>query len=377
MINTRLISLIRKEFIQIFRNPRTLMLVLWIPIMQLLLMGYAATNDVRNVPLAVFDQDHSPAARRLLDAYRAADYFRIAYDVSSEDEMRDLIDSGKARAGLIIPPDFSDQLEGNGSGQVAFVIDGSDPSVAATSLSAAQLIAQEHATQVQSQRLESYGQAESVKMPVEVHTQVWYNPDLEDAFFMVPGVIGSILYSVTSVLTATAVVSERERGTIEQLIVTPIRPWELVVGKIIPYVILAFGNTVEVLALGSILFHVPIRGDLTLILLLSGLFLVTGLGVGLLASTIANTQQEAMLSVFMTILPSIYLAGFLFPLEAMPKVLQWISYVFPLRYYLVIIRSILIKGVGASAVRNEILALVIYGLGIMGLAASRFRKRLD
>jgi ABC-2 type transport system permease protein len=190
-------------------------------------------------------------------------------------------------------------------------------------------------------------------------------------------VIGMILYAITSILTSTAIVRERERGTIEQLIVTPIRPWELVVGKLLPYVFVAFFDTVEVLAIGAFWFKLPIRGSLALILLLSGLFLLTSLGIGLLASTIANTQQEAILTVFMTMLPSIFLSGFFFPLEAMPKVLQWISYLMPLRYYLVIIRSLLLKGVGADMIKGDILALAIFGFSIMTLAALRFRKRLD
>jgi ABC-2 type transport system permease protein len=216
-----------------------------------------------------------------------------------------------------------------------------------------------------------------VSSPVEVRTQVWYNPDMLSAYFMVPGVIGQILYAITAVLTATAVVRERERGTIEQLIVTPIRSWELVLGKILPYVVLALVNTIEVLALGAWLFNVPIRSSLAVILALSGLFLLTGLGVGLLISTIANTQQEAMLSTFMTILPAIYLSGFFFPIEAMPKVLQWISYVVPLRYYLIIIRALLIKGSPAAGLQNEILSLVAFGVGILLLAALRMRTRLD
>jgi len=376
-INSRLISLIRKEFIQIIRDPRTLIMILGIPIMQLLLMGYAATNDIRNVALAVFDQDRSPAARRLLDAYRAADYFLITHDVQSEEELQELIDSGQARAGLIIPPDYSTQVSGSGTAHIAFVLDGSDPTVGSTALSAAQLIAQEYATQVLNSRLVRVGPTISLTTPIEAHTSVWYNPDLVSAYFMVPGVIAQILYSLTSILTATAVVRERERGTIEQLIVTPIRSWELMVGKIIPYIILAILNTLEVLALGSWLFDVPIRSDLGIILLLSGLFLISGLGIGLLASTIANTQQEAMLAIFMTLLPSVFLSGFFFPIEAMPKILQWISYVIPIRYYLVIIRSLLIKGVGASSLQNEIFALLIFAIGIMTLAILRFRKRLD
>jgi ABC-2 type transport system permease protein len=377
MFNSRLRSLIRKEFIQITRDVRTLILVLVIPVMQLLLLGYAATNDVRNIPLAVFDQDRGSAARLLLDAYRTADYFRIAYDVDSEADLRTLIDNGDARAGLIIPPGYSAALQGGGSAQVIFVLDGSDPTVASTALSAAQLIGQAHATQVLQSRLERSGLSATITLPIEVHTSVWYNPDLISAHFMIPGVIGMILYALTSILTASAIVRERERGTIEQLIVTPIRPWELVVGKLLPYVVLAFLNVLEVLALGHWWFGVPIRGDIWLILAMSGLFLLSSLGTGLMASTIANTQQEAMLTVWMMLLPSIFLAGFFFPLEAMPKVLQWISYVFPLRYYLAIIRSLMLKGVGLAAVQNEVLALAAFGILIMTAAALRFRKRLD
>jgi len=377
MINSRLTSLIRKEFIQILRDPRTLALVLVMPVMQLFLLGYAATNDVRNVSLAVYNQDPGPEARALLDAYRSADYFSLAYEVGSAQALRDLIDSGKARAGLVIPPDYGVRLQGDGLAEVAFILDGSDPTVAATALSAARSIGQQYATQVLSARLGRRGQPFAVRPPIDVRTQVWYNPDLVSAYFMIPGVIGMILYAITSILTATAVVRERERGTIEQLIVTPIRPWELVAGKLLPYVILAFMNTLEVLVIGALWFKVPIRGELSLLLLLSGLFLVSSLGIGLLVSTIANTQQEAMLTVFFTLLPSIFLSGFFFPLEALPKVLRWFSYLIPLRYYLVIIRSVLLKGVGAGVLQSEVLALAIFGTAIMTAAALRFRKRLD
>ncbi|MBL8057456.1 MAG: ABC transporter permease [Anaerolineales bacterium] len=376
-MNTRLLSIVRKEFIQISRDPRTLILVLIIPVMQLFLLGYAATNDVRNVPLAVFDQDRGPAARSLLDAFRAADYFRLAYDVDSQAELQSLIDGGQARAGLIIPPDYSTRLSGGGNASVAFILDGSDPTVAATALSAAQLIGQTRATAIMAERLERRGASLRVALPVEVRTQVWYNPDLEQAYFMVPGVIGMILFALTSILTATAIVRERERGTIEQLIVTPIRSWELVVGKLLPYVVLALLNTIEVLVIGAWWFGVPVRGNVALILGVSAIFLMSSLGIGLLASTIANTQQEAMLSVWMMLLPSIFLSGFFFPLEAMPLVLRWLSYAMPLRYYLVIIRSMMLKGVGLEAIQGDVLALTIFGVVIMGAAAARFRKRLD
>jgi ABC-2 type transport system permease protein len=225
VINSRLISLIRKEFIQIIRDPRTLILVLIIPVMQLFLMGYAATNDVRNIPLAVFDQDRSPAARELLDAYRAADYFKLEFDVDSEEALRDLIDNSEARAGLIISPDYSERIQSNQIAHVVFVLDGSDPTIASTALSAAQLIGQSKATEVMVERQARAGRPAAVSLPLVVHTQVWYNPDLVSSHFMIPGVIGTILFALTSILTATAIVRERERGTIEQLIVTPIRPW--------------------------------------------------------------------------------------------------------------------------------------------------------
>ena len=377
MVNIRLLSIIRKEFIQIIRDPRTLILIIFIPIMQLLLMGYAATTDVRNVPLAIFDQDRGMEARALLDAYRAADYFHLAYDVDSLDEILSLIDQGDAKVGLIIPPDYSTQLAGKGTAQIAFVLDGSDPTIASTSLSAAQLIAQAHATELMAESLARTGQGTAVQTPLEVRTQVWYNPDMLSAYFMVPGVIGMILYSITSILTATAVVRERERGTIEQLIVTPIRSWELIVGKILPYAVLALINTVEVLALGSWLFGVPIRSGLGLVMLSSGLFLLTGLGIGLLVSTVANTQQEATLITFTTLLPSIFLSGFFFPVEAMPRALQWLSVLIPLKYYLTIIRSLLIKGVGVDSLQKEILALAIFGVSFILLAAMRLQKRLE
>ena len=376
-MNSRLRSIIRKEFIQILRDPRTLVLVLIIPVMQLFLLGYAATNDVRNVPLAVYDQDHGTSARRLLEAYRAADYFSLAFDAASEQELRDLVDRGEARVGLIIPPDYSQKINGGGSAQVVFVFDGSDPSVASTALSAAQLIGQSHSTSVLLTRLEKRGIAKAFTPPLEVLTQVWYNPDLQSNYFMIPGVIGMILFALTSILTATAVVRERERGTIEQLIVTPIRPWELMVGKLLPYVILAILNTLEVLAIGHWWFDVPVRGDLGWIVLLSGLFLFSSLGIGLLASTFANTQQEAMIIVWMTLLPALFLSGFFFPLQAMPKVLQGISYLFPLRYYLNIIRSLMLKGTNLGALQYDILALCAFGLFLMTAAALRFRKRLD
>jgi ABC-2 type transport system permease protein len=376
-VRGRLLSIIRKEFIHILRDPRTLVISFVMPLVMLILLGVAATNDVRNVPLAVWDQDRSPASRELIDAYRAADYFRVAYDVGSDAEIESLIASGDARAGMTIPAGFGEAIAAGRAVDIAFVIDGSDPTVAQTALAAATQLGQARSQELLAARLAARGQGGSIVLPVTVQAQVWYNPDLKSAYYMVPALIGIIMLFLCVVLTSTAIVRERERGTIEQLIVTPIRSWELLVGKLAPYVLLAFLNTVEILVLGVILFGVPIAGSVPLLLACAGLFLVTPLGIGLLISTVAKSQQEAMLLSLFFLLPNIFLSGFFFPIAAMPGWLQAVTYAFPLRYFLTIVRGIILKGAGVDQLLPEIIAIAIYGLVVMTFATRRFRKRLD
>jgi ABC-2 type transport system permease protein len=375
-MKTRLNAIIRKEFIQLFRDKRMLALILFIPLVQLFLLGYAATNDIRDIPIAVFDQSYSPESRSLLDAFRSTDYFKITHAVSSSAELQTLIENGTVKAGFVIPSDYADRVK-SGAAQVSFILDGSDSTMASAALSAAQLIGQSYSTDILMQQMARKGLSAPQQGAVEVRTTVWYNPDMNSSHFMIPGVIGMILYAITAILTATSVVRERERGTIEQLIITPIRPMELVIGKITPYVLLSLFDAFEVIAVGHFWFGVPVRGSLWLIALCCAIFLLSGLGIGLFASTIANTQQESMLTVWMTLLPAIFLGGFLFPLENMPRVLQVISYIIPLRYFLNIIRVLLLKGVGLASIQGDVIALVIFGIVIMGAAALRFRKRLD
>lgn len=374
---TRLLALMRKEGLQIVRDRRTLALIFIMPVMQLLLLGYAATSDVRNIPLAVLDQDKSPASRKLLDSFRTADYFRQAFDVTSEDELRTLIDSGHARTGLIIPPDYSSRLAAGRPAQVAFIIDGSDPAIAGTALAAATLIGQARATALTVERLASRGMAVAAAPAIEVRARVWYNPDLISAYYMIPALVGLILQFLTVILTATAIVRERERGTIEQLIVTPLTGAELIVGKLAPYVLIAFIDTLLILAGGVLLFGVPINGSLPLLLLLSALFLVTNLALGLLISTVAGTQQEAIIFALFYNLPSIFLSGFIYPVAAMPRALQLISYAIPLRYFLIVVRGIVLKAVGVAQLWPEIIALSIFAVVVITAAATRFHKRLD
>ena len=370
----RTLSIIRKEFLHIIRDPRTLAVMFLIPVVQLLLLGYAATTDVKHLTTAVLDQDRSARSRELIEAYRASNYFDITSYPDSEEEMARAMDRGAVRAGLIIPAGYEKALARGDKVRVGFVIDGSDPNVANTALAAAQGVGQAESVAVMEQALG--GRLEDFP-GIEVRPRVWYNPSMESANFMIPGLIGTILTMVTMLLTAMAIVREREQGTIEQLIVTPIRSLELVVGKVTPYVFIAFWDLLEILAIGVWWFGVPVHGSIPLLLGLSCVFLATSLGLGILISTVSKTQQEAMLLTFFVLLPSIFLSGYLFPIEAMPLLLQYISKLIPLTYVLIIVRSIILKGVGYEALQGEVVALAIFGSVMLLLAAARFRKRLE
>src|SRR5262245_25022825 len=376
-MGSRIWPVIRKEFIHIIRDPRTLAVMFIAPLMQLILFGYAATSDVRDVPMAVLDRDRTPQSRHLVAAFVESGQFTVARSVGSEQELAQVVDAGQARAGLIIPPSYAADLLGSQGAQVAFVLDGSDPSVASSALSSARLIGQVEATNVQQQALARRGGSISLTPPLEVRPRVWYNPDMASAIFMVPALIGLILQMQATLLTSSAIVRERERGTIEQLIVTPIRPFELIIGKILPYALVALLITLEILISGTLLFSVPIKGSVLLLLGIACLFLLSTLGIGLLISTVANTQQEAFLLTFLTLLPSIFLSGFIYPIAAMPKVLQFFSGFIPLTYFLTVVRGIVIKGVGVPALTTQIIALAIFGTILIVLASARFRKRLD
>lgn len=376
-MGSRIWPIIRKEFIHIIRDPRTLGVMFFTPLLQLVLFGYAATSDVRNIPMAVYDQDRTPQSRHLVDAFVQSGQFSVAHMADSEQDLARQVDNGSVRAGLIVPPNYASDLVGGRGAQVGFVLDGSDPTVASSALSSANLIGQVEGATLQQQTLARRGSGLAGVSPLEVRTRVWYNPDMVSVVFMVPALIGIILQMQATLLTSSAIVRERERGTIEQLIVTPIRPLELIVGKILPYALIAMLILIMVLLVGVFWFGVPVRGSVLLLLGISSLFLLSSLGIGLLISTVAQTQQEAFLLSFLTLLPSIFLSGFIYPLAALPKVLQFLSGIIPLSYFLVVVRGIVIKGVGVPALMPQITALAIFGTVLIVLAATRFRKRLD
>ncbi len=374
----RLRSLIRKEFIQIVRDPRTLGLTLVYPVAMLFVIGFFFSDTISTTSLVVIDRDQSRQSRELLAAYENSEYFSLDYFVSSENEVQHLIEVNQARAAIIIPPDYSRNLTARRPAQVGFIIDGSDPNTASKALSAAALVGQAMSTRITVERTQRASRAStSAALPIDVRTQVWYNPDMSSTNFMIPALMGTILFFLTIMLTSMSIVRERERGTIEQIIVTPIRPLELILGKVIPYTVVASFNVLEVLLIGVLWFKLPIHGNVGLLLGLSGLFLITSLGLGLFISSVAQTQQEAMMWAMFLMLPSIFLSGFFFPLEAMPQVLQAISYLVPLRYYLIIVRGIILKGIGLDILLPQAAMVATFGIVILTLASKRFKKTLD
>ncbi len=370
----RTLTVAKKEWLHIIRDPRTLAVMFLIPLVQLVLLAYAATSDVEHLRTAVMDADRTSQSRALIDVYRSSNYFDIVASVSNEREIARMVDAGKVRAGLIIPADYGADVTAGRTASVAFIIDGSDPTIANTAFATAQQVGQAHGIRLIERRL---GISTEQMSALEVRPRVWYNPELKSVNFMVPGLIATIVFILTMFMTGLAIVQEREQGTIEQLMVTPIRPLELVVGKVAPYVVIAFLEIIEVLALGVFWFGMPVRGNHFLLLGISAIFLMTSLGVGVFVSSVAKTYREAVLMVSFIMLPSLFLSGFLFPLEAMPRVLQGLSYLVPLRYMLTIIRGIILKGVGLATLKWEVIALMGFGVSILAFAATRFHKRLE
>jgi ABC-2 type transport system permease protein len=371
-------ALIKKEMTHMLRDPRTLVFIFLMPIMQLVLLGFVNNTDIKNVPTVIFNQDNSRASRTLLDSFNSTGYFSFDYAVYSQVEVNDLIDSGKASVGIVIPPDYGSNLTTGKTADVLVLLDGANPTVAGSVLSAAALVGQAHGASVRTKQLSLRGPVGGAgASPVDVRTRVLYNPDLLSSYNLVPGLVAMILFQTATSLTALAIVKERERGTIEQLIVTPIRSWELIVAKIIPYILVSFANTVLIMAVGTFLFGVPLRGSLVLLFSLVGLYLLPTLGLGLLISTAAKTQQQAQLMTMPIMLPSMLLSGVFFPTSSLPVFLQMVGNLLPLTYFVYILRSIVIKGVGLNMILPQVIALTIFAIVLLGLAAMRFKKTLD
>ena len=372
----RLFGMIWKEFVQLRRDPMALTLALFIPVVLLFIFGYAINTDVKHLPTVVFDQSRDVEAQKLLEAFANSQYFDLRYPVGSHAEVRRLIDTGRAKVGLVIPPDYAVRLRGRGRAAVQVIVDASDPQVAVSAVNAATALGLSRSIEILSQAAGSAG-APGDRVGLDVRIRAWYNPDQESALFIVPGLIGALLMQTTITIMAVAVVRERERGTLEALIVSPLRRWEIMLGKIIPNLLVAYGQMTLALLIAHYIFDVPLRGSVVLLYAVSALFMLGTLGIGISVSTLSRTVPQAMQFGFLTILPSIYLSGLLFPLEGMPEPAQYLARLLPITYFLRIIRGIVLKGTGLAELWPDIWPLLAFGLVIFTLSVLRFRKSLD
>lgn len=356
-----------KEFVQLRRDRFTLAMLVGIPAIQLLLFGFAIRMEVRNLPTVVLDEARSSESRALSQALANTGNFRVIREVLSRSEIQRLVEKGDARAALVIPPDFDVDLKRRRTASAQLIVDAADPLASQTAISGAALAgATRNAALIA-------GRAPLL----EVRVRPWYNPALESAIYIVPGVIGLLLTMTMSAITSLSVVREREKGTLEQLIVTPISKAGLMIGKIFPFVLVGYVQVTVILLLGRFVFHVPIRGSVVLLYLVTLPFIVASLGLGIFISTAVKTQVQAMQLSFMVLLPSVLLSGFMFPREAMPRLAQWIGNAIPITYYLRILRSILLRGAGWDAVARDALVLVAFAVALIAFSAARFHKSLD
>jgi ABC-2 type transport system permease protein len=374
----RIWAITQKEFVMTFRDRGTLLLILFMPLIQLVLFAYAIHMDVKHVPMVVADQSLDEASRSYIDDLVQSSYFDVALSVPDQKSVVEAIDRGEAKLGVVIPPDFASDVDQH-KASVLFLVDGSDPFTTQSAYNAANLIAQEHTIQLVLNNLSNLGQDSSSLslVPLNANIHILYNPDLKDLWFLVPGMIAMLLQTQTIILTAAAVVREREVGTIEQVLVTPIRPIELMLGKTLPNLIIAIINLFSIVITGTLGFGVPFQGDFLLFFCLVLLYIFSGLGLGLLISAISQNQRQAQQLAMMSMLLGLLISGFVFPHYSMPVILQWISYIFPLTAFIPVSRGIFMKGIGLPFLTNQVLFLILYDVVVLFFAARLFRQTLD
>ncbi len=365
----RIKRMLIKEFIQIFRDKRMKAIVFVIPVIQTMVFGYAVTTDVNNIPTAVYDLDRSYESRELARRFAASGYFSIKYRPDSPSGVQGLLDRGNVAVALQINRGFSSDVKRQRPASLQILIDGTDSNTATVAMGYAGRIVLAYAA--------SLGQGGAVIRPaIELRPIAWYNPELKSKYYMVPGVIAMVIMITSLLLTAMAIVREREMGTMEQLMVTPLRPVEFILGKTIPFAVIAFIEMALITVIGLLVFKIPIRGPLLLLPLSTAIYLLSVLGVGLFISTIAKTLQQAMMATFLFFSPNVLLSGFIFPIENMPEIIQYMTYINPLRYFLVIIRGLFLKGNGLAVLWPQFAALFLLGVAVLTVSVLRFRKRL-
>ena len=365
--------LVWKELLELRGDPRLFGIVVLAPIFQLFMLGYAATTDIRHVPVVVADADRSTASRELVARFAASPNFTIAGVVTGTDEIDPYLGRGRAWMALTIPAGYGETLGRGESQKLQVVADGSDANSTNVALGYATNLIAGYAQELAARRIPP---GPTRRGGIEARVRIWFNPRLESRDFMLPGVLALLLLVITTNLSLMGIVREKELGTLEQLNVTPLRRWELIVGKLLPYAMIAMIDVCLVLAIAVFWFEVPLRGSVALLFAECAVYLMSTLGLGLFVSTISSTQQQAMMTTtFFFLMPMIYLSGFIFPIENMPTVIQWVTSLIPLRYFLVILRSIFLKGVGLEVLWPQTLALTLWGLGVLTLAIARSTKR--
>jgi len=367
-----------KELRQAKRDKRLLGMVIGMPIIQLLLYGFAVNQDIRHLRLVICDQDHTSISRRLIDSIQASpEYFDVVGYVNTPNEAQQFIQEGRASLALTIPKRTQLNVVRGDSAPIQVLVDGSDPNAGTIATSYLAKIVTSEASAMLQKKLNAAGMGKLGSGTVDARIQFWYNPTLESSFSLVPGVVCIITGNLTMFMSALAIVRERELGTIEQLLVTPMRPWELMLGKLLPYMMMGFVNILTTVLLAIVLFGVPMRGSFLVLLLVSGLFMLGSLGMGLFISTTSKNQQQASQLVSLVLMPNMMLSGFMYPVSNMPAWLQPITYILPMRYYLVCVRGLMLKANGLSDLANEILPLTLISVLIFFGAVQRFHKRLD
>lgn len=367
-----------KEFLQFIRDPKMFMVVIIAPVIQLIFLGYAANRDIKNVQTAVFDRDRSESSREFVRNFEKSGYFSMDYFVSDYNELSRLIDNGKAITGIVIPENFEKDLNTRVTAKVQFIIDGSDGNKASIAAGYIQNIASAFSNNIAVENIGKAGIKTSIAGTIEPVSRIWYNADLSTRNYMLPGIVGLILIIITTNLSSLAIVKEREIGTLEQLIVTPVKPYQIILGKLIPFAILGIVSMTLVLSVMTFWFGIYVKGSLIFLFVSSFIFMLSTLGLGLFVSTISRTQQQAMITAaFLVIMPMIFLSGFSFPVENMPVIIQYVTYLIPLKYFLVIIRGIVLKGLGLSELWIECTVLLSMGIFILISSSLRFRKRLE
>ena len=371
----RIREIFKKEFFQTLRDPRMRALLFGPPLLQLILFGYAVNLDVENTRTAWMDMDNTPESRELLAAFQGSRYFQIAAVLRDERDIQNLMDQGKVQTVVRVLPGFSRDIKRGAAAPVQILVDGTNSNTAAIVSSYATQIVADYAGRLLSERPKI--RPAGVIPVLTAQHRVWFNPDLRSRVYFVPGVIVNIIALVTVMLTAMSIVREKEIGTMEQLMVTPVTPLELIMGKLLPFAIVGILEVILVICAALLIFQIPVRGNILLLFACTVLFLLSTLGVGLFISTISQTQQQAMMSSFFFFMPAMLLSGFAFPIRNMPASVQYLTYLNPLRYFMQIVRDLFLKGVGVEAFWREIVALAIFGTAILGLSAFRFQKKLD